>query len=466
MKKRIHFFLLIIVAIWLPIYCCADEDSDKPPKKETILHEKPSQAPDTIEVNPQVGDKEIEHRLQDILRATGWFTDPKVEVKNGVVFLSGETKNHQFKDWAGDLAHNTQHVTAVVNKILVQEPSIWDLHMIATELLNQGRKILRSLPAIIFGALILVISWMLSHLVYKLVPLIFRHKMAPSLLHEVFARAISFCVFLLGVYFIFEMSDLTTMALTVISGTGLLGIIIGIAFRDITENFLASILLSIQNPFHAGDLIDITSPVTGYGVTGYVERLTLRVTILVSLEGNHLQIPNATVYKSNIRNYSSNPNRREDFIISIGINCSISKAVEAALRVVMEEKAILKDPEPLVLVDGLTKDLVNLHIYYWIDVRKHNWLKVKSSVIRLVKQAFQDEEIDFPSQTHPDKIPSKPKKEKQEASQTTSEEKTQGDSQTKEIKGLSSQSRHPEEGKNLLDPKQNKPPKKEDKESE
>lgn len=67
--------------------------------------------------------------------------------------------------------------------------------------------------------------------------------------------------------------------------------------------------------------------------------------------------------------------------------------MDSALKVLVSDKAILKKPEPLVLVDSATKDLVNLRIYYWIDIRKSNWLKVKSSVIRLIKQSFCMEDI-------------------------------------------------------------------------
>jgi small conductance mechanosensitive channel len=431
MKKLLCRWIFFLAFFSLPLFA----------QEESLLHEKPSQVPEKIGAKPQIADEEISKRIEDIMKATGWFLDSKVTVEKGVVFLYGETKNHQFKDWAGDLAHHTQDVAAVVNKIAVEEPSVWDLHMIAHELLAQGRKVVRSVPAIVFATIILFLSWMLARLVYKIVPYIFRNKVNASLLHEVIARAISFFVFILGIYFIFEMADLTTMALTVLSGTGLIGIIIGIAFRDITENFLASVLLSIQNPFHAGDLVDIISPATGYTVTGYVERLTLRVTVLISLDGNHFQIPNAIVYKSNIRNYTSNPNRREDFSITIGTNCSISKAVETAMKVLKENDAILDEPESLVLVDNLDKDSVNLHVYYWIDNRKHNWLKIKSSVIRLIKHAFQSEGICFPLSKG------------QESLQTTSETKTQSDSQISEIKGLSPQSKSPEPGKNLLNSK-------------
>jgi small-conductance mechanosensitive channel len=46
-------------------------------------------------------------------------------------------------------------------------------------------------------------------------------------------------------------------------------------------------------------------------VTGYVQQLNVRTTILMALDGNLVQIPNASVYKSNLRNFTTNSNRRE-----------------------------------------------------------------------------------------------------------------------------------------------------------
>ena len=446
----------ITACVLLLVYGCTPlnmeaSDSESSSTKEVSIHEKPSQAPEKIEVKPKTRDDEISRRLESILQATNWFVDPRVKAENGVVFLTGETRHRQFREWAGELAHNTQDVAATVNKISVLEPSILDFQIIKQELLNQGTRILRSLPHIIFGSIILFFAWLAARMAYKMVPLILRDRVNPSLLHQVVARFVAFFVFLIGVYFVFEMAELTTMALTVVSGTGLLGIILGLAFRDLAENFLASVLLSLQNPFSTNDLIDLICPTSGYAVSGYVERLTMRVTILVSLEGNHVQIPNATVYKSNIVNHSSNPNHREKFSVRIKSNCNASKAVDSALKVLSENEAILTNPEPLVLVEGLDQENINLQICYWINVKKYNPAKVKSFVLRLIKQVFQGEGI-YQSENEQSNqtLTVDSHLSHQEEKKTKSELKTKGDSQPEKFKGLSSDSRLPEQGENLL----------------
>ena len=199
-------------------------------------------------------------------------------------------------------------------------------------------------------------------------------------------------VFLFGIYIVLRVSGLTQLALTVVGGTGLIGLAVGIAFRDITENFLASIFLSMQRPFETGDLVEVT------GVTGYVQQLNVRTTILMTLDGNLVQIPNASVYKSNLRNFTTNANRREDFVVGIGYDDSINEAQEIARQVLADHPAVLNDPEPSVLADSLGQATVNLRVYFWLNGREHSWLKVRSSVIRLVKLAFQQHGISMPDE--------------------------------------------------------------------
>jgi small-conductance mechanosensitive channel len=182
------------------------------------------------------------------------------------------------------------------------------------------------------------------------------------------------------------------LALTVVGGTGLIGLIVGIAFREITENFLASIFLSMQRPFETGDLVEVS------GETGYVQQLNMRTTILMSLDGNLVQIPNAGVYKSNLRNFTTTSNRREDFVVGIGYDDAIDEAQEIARKVLADHTAVLNDPEPSVLVESLGRSTVNLRVYFWLNGRTYSWLKVRSSVIRLVKRAFQKQGISMPDE--------------------------------------------------------------------
>ncbi len=349
--------------------------------------------PTKVDVEPIARDEAIGNRIQSVLAATGWFQDPRVVVENGVVFLNGQTESDELKKWAGDLARSTQDVVAVANRIKVDDPSIWDFSAAWSGLMGLWRDCIRSLPFVIFGMLILALFAVLGRLATRLARVFFLTRIQATLLRRVLAIAAGSLVFLIGIYVVLRVSGLTELALTVVGGTGLIGLAVGIAFRDITENFLASVFLSVQRPFVTNDLIEIG------GITGYVQQLNVRTTIVMSLEGNLVQIPNSLVYKSTLRNFTTNPNRKENFVIGIKYEASIESAQEIAMAVLTDHPAVLSDPEPIVLADSFGPNTVNLRVYFWLNGHEHSWLKVKSSVMRLVKHAFQEQGIPIPDES-------------------------------------------------------------------
>jgi hypothetical protein len=98
----------------------------EPHKVAAPAKEELASAPAKVEVSPVARDEEIVKRLQSILYATNWFTNPQVRVEEGVAFLYGQVESEELKNWAGDLARNTQDVVAVVNRMEVLEPPVWD----------------------------------------------------------------------------------------------------------------------------------------------------------------------------------------------------------------------------------------------------------------------------------------------------------------------------------------------------
>jgi small conductance mechanosensitive channel len=424
----------------------------------------PPQAPARVEVEPQARDDEIRQRLQRILEATSWFQQPSVRVDEGVVFLGGSTGRQEYKEWATTLAQNTRDVVAVVNRMQVRSPPVWDLGPAWQGLIELWRDIVYSLPFVVFGLFVLLLSWGLALFTRRSIKSLLRTRIPASLLRGVVATASGILTFLLGLYIVLKVSGLTRLALTVVGGTGLVGLVIGIAFRDITENFLASILLSIQRPFRTGDLVEIG------GMLGIVQQLNVRTTVLMTLTGNHVQIPNALVYKSTLTNFTSNPNRREDFTVGIGYDADIARAQEIALKVLGDHPAVLREPEPWVLADSFGSATVNLRIYFWLNGSQHSWLKVRSSVIRLVKRAFQQHGIAIPDEAReilfPNGVPVRliDERANDQTQHAQSRETVPNESDAVSVKaeaGLANEaeqiekqvrrSRPPEEGENLLD---------------
>lgn len=378
-RLRFACFVILLAAA-LPSF-------DHPAMAETTAPQPPAFSEDNnvskpVLVEPAADDSAIADRIKRILISTDWFQTPGVAVRDGVVFLDGRTKTQERKRWAGALAENTQGTVAVVNRINAEADIESTFIQARDEFGRLYRQAAQAWPWAVFAIAIILITWLLARVAAMVVRYILAKRITSSLLLAVVVHAFSIPIFLLGIYFVLQVAGLTRLAVTVLGGTGLIGIVLGFAFRDIAENFLASMLLSVRNPFRSGELIEVD------GNVGIVMNLNIRSTVLRTLEGNYVQIPNALVYKSTITNFSSSENRRADFGVGIGYDSSTTKAQTLISNVLKQHPAVLEMPEPLVLVEELGAATVNLRVSYWFASAVYSPAKINSALLRLSKDAL------------------------------------------------------------------------------
>jgi small conductance mechanosensitive channel len=83
---------------------------------------------------------------------------------------------------------------------------------------------------LVFGITVLILFWGIAVLISKMMRAYLRRRKMNNLLQDIAARTIGVVVFLSGLYIVFHLAGLANVAMTVLGGTGLLGIVLGIAF--------------------------------------------------------------------------------------------------------------------------------------------------------------------------------------------------------------------------------------------
>ena len=152
----------------------------------------------------------------------------------------------------------------------------------------------------------------------------------------------------------------------------------------------AGILLSLRQPFAPHDHVVID------GHEGLVAALTSRATILITLDGNHLRLPNALVFKSVMLNYTRNPTRRFSFDLGIANEASISHTRNVILTCLEEIDAVLAELAPSVMVTDPGDASTKVRVSGWADQRASSFARVRSEAIRLVKRSLKQAGIDMP----------------------------------------------------------------------
>jgi small-conductance mechanosensitive channel len=220
-------------------------------------------------------------------------------------------------------------------------------------------------------------------------------RIAPNaFISDIYRQIVRLAFAVLGVVLALDLLNLTALLGTILGAAGIVGLAIGFAVRDTVENFISSIMLSIRQPFRPKDLVEIE------GEMGHVIRLTSRATILLSLDGNHVRLPNSTVFKAKIVNYSRNDERRFTFLLGVEPEADIARAQQIVLDALRELPFVLENPAPAVWVEGLGASTIDITAAGWIMQHRTSIAMAKGEAIRVVKSRLEEAGITLPEPTY------------------------------------------------------------------
>lgn len=257
-------------------------------------------------------------------------------------------------------------------------------------LLEEAYALLAALPMFALAIVVVVVAWWLGSWLSRRSVLSRTVARKSPFLRDLIMTTVRWAVLVTGVLVALEILNATALVGAVLGTAGVLGVALGFAFKDILENYLAGILMSLRQPFAPRDHVIID------GNEGLVVALNSRATILMTLDGNHLRLPNALVFRSVTLNFTRNPMRRFEFDIGIGVNEDLIHAQQIGITEMLNVNGVASAPPPRALIIGLGDSSVQMRFSGWMDQRQNDFLQVNSEAIRRVKLALEASGMDLP----------------------------------------------------------------------
>ncbi len=334
-------------------------------------------------------DARIAHELRARLSLVESLRGIEIEVAAGVVVLRGALTDDSRRDLARRVAESVPGVIAVEDRLEFETALEQRLQPVMSSGLERLKRLVRGLP--LLGVAVLLVY--LFHLAGRLLtswhrP--FRRLDRNPFLRDLLQRAVHAAIVIAGILVALDLLGATALVGAVVGAAGLAGLALGFAFRDLVENYIASILLSLRQPFAPNDHVVID------GHEGRVAALNSRATILITPDGNHLRLANALVFKAVILNYTRNPTRRFHFDLGIGNQEDLARAKLLVVDAVCATPGVVAEPEPRALIQAVADSSVTLRCLAWVDQRKASFAKVKSEAIIAAKNALDAAGVDLP----------------------------------------------------------------------
>ena len=264
-----------------------------------------------------------------------------------------------------------------------------------------------SLQNFLLFIFVIIVTIILGNIVKIIIARLLKAKKQP-VFYKTVSRLAMYIIYFLGFYFAFQ-RILNFNIPAVLAALGILGITLLLTMLTVLQNVFAGIVLALERPFKENEIVEID------GTVCLVKDITLRKTVLRSLDGKLITVSNIKFITDRVVNYSKGEFIRVDLSIDLKNDLNYQKAIEIINKILHEEPNILPHVpkkelnlieklfampknlsvlEPKIFIKSVDKDKISLQVWFWIwDILRKE--KIVSSFYESLLLEFKNNKIGF-----------------------------------------------------------------------
>ena len=259
---------------------------------------------------------------------------------------------------------------------------------------EMGSGFAERLPYIVLAVVIFIVFYVAAKAIRSVVRNLSARRKRHQNVGLVLGRLMQWLVVFLGLMIALVIALPTFKPAQLVQFLGISSVAIGFAFRDVLQNFLAGILLLLNEPFRVGDQIKMGD------LEGTVEEIETRATMIRTYDNRRIVVPNAELFTNAVTVNTAYDKRRLEYDIGIGYGDDIELARRVMREAVATVEDVMSDPAPDVLVYEYGESTVNIRVRWWIlPPRRADALDSRDGVLTAIKRALSAHGIDLPFPT-------------------------------------------------------------------
>jgi len=241
---------------------------------------------------------------------------------------------------------------------------------------------------LLVGLLILVF-WISSRTKRFLFNRFLVHSGLDRSLQYAISQIASNVVLVVGIFVVLQNTGIHLEALTVFAGA--VGVGIGFGLQNITSNFISGLVILAERPITIGDLVEVG------GVTGQVQKIRARSTVLVTSDNITTIIPNQKFIDSPVTNWTyGDPKVRFRIPVGVAYGSDVEKVRATLIEAAAEDPHTLSDPAPSVFFVEFGSSSLNFELVAWSDEMSHRPRRYQSDLNFAIDKKFREAGIEIP----------------------------------------------------------------------
>jgi small conductance mechanosensitive channel len=246
------------------------------------------------------------------------------------------------------------------------------------------------LPKLMVALVLLVIYIFMAGWMRKKFVRFITTKLDDITLVNFFSKVFKAVNVIIGILIFLTVTGKTGVASSLLGATSLSAIVIGFAFKDIVENFLAGIIMAFKRRYSVGDTIKTN------GVEGVIVALNIRDTHIKTFDGKDVFVPNGIILKSPLYNYTIDGYLRFELELNVEGEADIDLTKQLIIEAVKQDQEIMvEDKAPYVFLSGLDATGQTFKVHYWLDLDdiSKGGLAIRTEAYKRVKRILNENGI-------------------------------------------------------------------------
>jgi len=250
---------------------------------------------------------------------------------------------------------------------------------------------IENIPNFVVACAVVILFAGLSRLVAMLLRRLFRRSMDSRQIADLFVAIIRVLILGVGVFIALEVVGLKGTVTSLLAGAGIIGLALGFAFQDITENLIAGIAMGIRKPFRIGDIIATER------IFGTVEAINLRNTVIETFFGQMDIVPNKLLFRDVVTNYSRYQKRRIEVPVGISYADDPEVARECIVETINGLDCVIDKDQTQVYAESFGDSSVKLLVWFWIHYPgETGFMEARHQAVVNIKRALEKADILIP----------------------------------------------------------------------
>jgi small-conductance mechanosensitive channel len=246
------------------------------------------------------------------------------------------------------------------------------------------------LPLLGIALITLILTWVFAIIFSSLLKKSLSKSKIRRSLNELFVTLFKVMVWSCGILIAVTILFPSLTAGKLLAALGLGSVAVGLAFKDIFENFFAGILIMLRKPMRIGDFIECE------GIQGKVELISVRETYLRQTDDQLVLVPNSFLFKNPLLILTDKELRRFNVIVGVAYGEDVAAAQIVIEKAVKSVEKVNRDKPVEVYAREFNSSSIDFTVRWWAESTPLSMHQSRAQVVTAIKEALDKENIEIP----------------------------------------------------------------------